>query len=237
MYRSLLKFFTPVALGLSLVIAGAGEVSSASSDVKKVEAKKGIVAFIELSSPVPSDVYLMYPAQYSKYKESGLLEGGIEFKEINWLFYPVPALLEDQTVYIVSRGDVTFNITYENIQERLDRLFAGEEQLRAGTEMSVKSGLSAVRLTPLIPGLKIRLDMTENVQFVIIRTIDLARYNRGLKSFDDLYKENKLKKVSGDHFDFVTSDFEDLYLLVRTDNKIFLKYMIWATKDSAESGC
>jgi len=203
---------------------------------KKIEAKKGIVAFIELSSTVPADIYLMYPTQYNKYKASGSLEGVIEFKEISWLFYPVPALLEDQTVYIVSKENVNFNITYENIQERIDRLFAGEEQLRAGTEMSINNGITVVRLTQLIPGLKVRLDLTENAQFVITRTIDLARYNKGLKGFDQLYKENALKG-SSDHFNFITSDFEDLYLLVRTDNQIRLKYMIWATKESAESGC
>jgi hypothetical protein len=98
-------------------------------------------------------------------------------------------LLEDQTVYIVSKENITFNITYENIQERIDRLFAGEEQLRAGTEMSINSGINIVRLTPLIPGLKVRLDFTDNTQFVITRTIDLARYNKGLKDFDQLYRK------------------------------------------------
>ena len=215
---------------------GKNDRDAVFSGGKKVDAKKGIVAFIELSSPVPTDVYLMYPTQYNKYKASGLLEGVIEFKEISWLFYPVPALLEDQTVYIVSKGNITFNITYENIQERLDRLFAGEEQLRAGTEMSINNGITVVRLTQLIPGLKVKLDLTENAQFVITRTIDLARYNKGLKGFDQIYKENALKG-SNDHLDFITSDFEDLYLLVRTDNQIRLKYMIWATKESAESGC
>ena len=204
--------------------------------VKKVEAKKGIVAFIELSSPSQSDVYLLYPTQYNKYKTSGSLEGVIEFKDITWLFYPIPALLEDQTVYIITKGEVKLNIAYENIQERLDRLFAGEEQLRAGTEMSIDSGISMVRLTPLIPGLKVRLDFTENAQFVIVKTIDLARYKKGLKSFDQLYKEYELKG-SSDHFNFSNSDFEDLYMLVRTDKRIRLKYLIWATKESAESGC
>ena len=210
--------------------------NSVFSGVKKIDAKKGIVAFIELSSPVPADIYLMYPTQYNKYKASGSLDGVIEFKEISWLFYPVPALLEDQTVYIVSKENITFNITYENIQERIDRLFAGEEQLRAGTEMSINNGITVVRLTQLIPGLKVKLDLTENAQFVITRTIDLARYNKGLKGFDQIYKENALKG-SNDHLNFITSDFEDLYLLIRTDNQIRLKYMIWATKESAESGC
>src|SRR4030067_1783784 len=181
---------------------GKDDRNTAFSGEKKIDAKKGIVALIELSSPVPADVYVMYPTQYNKYKASGSLDGVIEFKDISWLFYPVPALLEDQTVYIVSKGDITFNITYENIQERLDRLFAGEEQLRAGNETSLDGGITVVRLTPLIPGLKVKLDFTENTRFVIIKTIDLARYNKGLKSFDQLYKENELKG-SSDQFNFL----------------------------------
>lgn len=203
---------------------------------KKIDVKKGLVAFVEISTSEPTSVYLMYPSQFEKYKASGSPEGALEFKAISWLFYPVPALLEDQTVYIVPKGDVTFNVTYENIQERIDRLFAGEEQLRAGTEMLIESGVNIVRLTPLIPGLKVRLDFFEKKQFVVIKTIDLARYKKGLKSFDQLYDEYDLKG-SYDHVNFSTSDFEDLYLLIKTDNQIKLKYMIWATKESAESGC
>src|SRR4030065_2801570 len=260
MHRRSLKVITTVIMLVSLLIAVADTDSDATDRhpelvsgsqmmqgqeiqkqvqndiVKKVAAKKGIVAFIELSSPSPSDVYLLYPTQYNKYKESGSLEGVLEFKEITWLFYPIPALLEDQTVYIITKGEVKLNITYENIQERLDRLFAGEEQLRAGTEMSINSGISMVRLKTLLPGLKVRLDFTENAQFVIVKTIDLARYKKGLKSFDQLYKEYELKG-STDHFNFSISDFEDLYMLVRTDKRIRLKYLIWATKESAESGC
>lgn len=256
MYSKALKVITTVFVFASLVIAVTNIVisadtmpvwndgadkrdnyrESASSGEKKVEAKKGIVAFIELSSPIPSDVYLLYPTQYNKYKTSGSLEGVIKFNDITWLFYPIPALLEDQTIYIVTKGEVNYNITYENIQERLDRLFTGEEQLRAGTEMTINSGINIVRLTPLIPGLRVRLDFTENAQFVIVKTIDLARYKKGLKSFDQLYKEYELKG-SSDHFNFSISDFEDLYMIVRTDNRIRLKYLIWATKESAESGC
>src|SRR3990170_507442 len=215
---------------------GKGGFEGLFSSEKRIHAPKGIVAFIELSSPTPSDLYLLYQTQYNKYKESGSLEGVLEFKEITWLFYPIPALLEDQTVYIITKGEVKLNIAYENIQERLDRLFAGEEQLRAGTEMSINSGISIVRLTPLIPGIRVRLDFTENAQFVIVKTIDLARYKKGLKSFDQLYKEYELKG-SSDHFNFSNSDFEDLYMLVRTDKRVRLKYLIWATKESAESGC
>ncbi len=216
--------------------AGAIDKNHADDTVKIIEAKKGSVAFIELSSSAQSDVYLLYPTQYKKYVTTGSLEGVIEFRAISWLFYPVPALLEDQTVYILTRGSFNFNITYENIQERIDRLYAGEEQLRAGTEISMNRGVTIVRLTPLIPGLRVRLDFTGSTQFVIARTIDLARYNKGLKSFDQLFNDNALKG-SGDNLIFTTSEFEDLYLFVRTDDPVRLRYMIWATRDSAESGC
>src|SRR3972149_7829259 len=167
MHSKALKVITTVFVFVSLIIAVTNIVISADVSTsltrgdannpptpplekggseKRIHAPKGIVAFIELSSPTPSDVYLLYPTQYNKYKESGSLEGVLEFKEITWLFYPIPALLEDQTVYIITKGEVKLNITYENIQERLDRLFAGEEQLRAGTEMSIKSGISLGRL-------------------------------------------------------------------------------------------
>lgn len=241
MYRQSLKAIVTVIIFLTVFSAveqGRSEDNNISPPLheKKIEAQKGIVAFIELSSPTPSDVYLLYPTQYDKYKKSGSLEGVLSFKEITWFFYPIPALLEDQTVYIVTGGEAHINITTENIQERLDRLYAGEEQLRAGAETSINSGIHIVRLTPLIPGLKVRLDFTENTQFVIAKTIDLARYKKGLKGFDQLVKDNELKGT-GDHFNFSTSDFEDLYLLVRTDKQIRLKYMIWATRESAESGC
>ena len=98
---------------------GKGGFEGLFSSEKRIHAPKGIVAFIELSSPTPSDVYLLYPTQHNKYKESGSLEGVLEFKEITWLFYPIPALLEDQTVYIITKGEVKLNITYENIQEGL----------------------------------------------------------------------------------------------------------------------
>lgn len=203
---------------------------------KKIEVKKDLVAFVEINSSAPSTVYLMYPAQYEKYMKSGSPEGVLEFKDITWLFYPIPALLEDQTVYFVTKDDVAFNITYENIQERIDRLFSGEEQLRAGTETLISKGINVVRLTQLIPGLKVRFDLFSKSEFVVIKTIDLARYRKGIKGFDQLYSENELKG-SNDHFNFTTSDFDDRYLLIRTENQGKLKYIIRATKESAESGC
>ena len=203
---------------------------------KKVDINKGIVAFVEINSSAPSTVYLMYPAQYEKYMKSGSPESVLEFKDITWLFYPIPALLEDQTVYFVTKGDVAFNITYENIQERIDRLFSGEEQVRAGTEMLINKGINVVRLTQLIPGLKVTFDFFSKSEFVVIKTIDLARYRKGIKGFDQLSNENELKG-SNDHFNFTTSDFDDRYLLIRTENPGKLKYIIRATKESAESGC
>ena len=214
----------------------ASGVAGETSPVKKVDIKKGLVAFVDIKSPTPAAVYLLYPVQYEKYKETGSLEGVLEFKNITWLMYPIPALLEDQTVYFVPKGDVTFTITYENIRERIDRLYRGEEQLRAGTEMLTIPGVNVVRLTPLIPGLKIRLEFSDNIPFVIAKTIDLARYLKGIKGFDQLYDEAGLKGA-GKGFNFSTSDFEDLYLLIKTNEPMRVKYIIHATRESAESGC
>ena len=81
-----------------------------------------------------------------------------------------------------------------------------------------------------------RLPGVVESEFVVIKTIDLARYRKGLKGFDQLSNENELKG-SNDHFNFTTSDFDDRYLLIRTENTGKLKYIIRATKESAESGC
>ncbi|MBI5756394.1 MAG: hypothetical protein HZA12_05655 [Nitrospirae bacterium] len=226
---------TIACLVITAVIIASGAAGE-TSPVKKVDIQKGLVAFVDIKSPTPAAVYLLYPVQYEKYTETGLLEGVLEFKNITWLMYPIPALLEDQTVYFVPKGDVIFNITYENIRERIDRLYRGEEQLRAGTEMLTEPGVNVVRLTPLIPGLKIRLEFSDNIAFVIAKTIDFARYRKGLKSFEQLYGDAEIKGTSN-VFNFSTTDYEDLYVLIKTDSLMKMKYLIWATKESAESGC
>lgn len=203
---------------------------------RRVDVKKGLVAFVDIRSTEPVTMYIMYPTQYSKYSATGSLDGVLELKNITWLMYPVPAMLEDQTVYFVPRGEVIFNVQYEDIKERIDRLLKGEEMLRAGMEMLVEGGINVIRLTPLIPGLKIRLDFSGNARFVIVKTIDFARYRKGIKTFDQLYEESDLKGHEKG-FNFSTTDFEDLYLLLETPAPMRVRSIIHATKESAESGC
>ena len=202
----------------------------------RLDVKKGEVAFVEIRSQEPSTIYIMYPTQYNKYKTTGSLEGVLEHKNVTWLIHPVPAMLEDQTVYFIQKGETIFSVVYENIQERIDGLIKGEEMLRAGMEMRVADKENVVRLTPLIPDLKMMLDFSKEAKFVIIKTIDFARYRKGLKNFDQLYEES-VHKGSGTGYNFTTKDFEDLYLIIKTPDPIRVKYIIRATKESAESGC
>lgn len=213
---------------------------SPPSSENRVDVKKGLVAFVEIKAEEPVTISIMYPTQYTKYRATGSANGVLELKNITWLIYPIPALLEDQTVYFVPKGDVLFHTVYEDINERIDRLMKGEEMLRAGMEVVVAGDTEVIRLTPLIPGLKVRLDFSGDARFVIIKTIDLARYRKGVKSFEQLYEESDLKG-SEKGVNFSTTDFEDLYLIVRlivrTPDPVRVKSVIHATKESAESGC
>lgn len=239
-YSGVRAFVTLLSLTLILF---AVVVSSAATEgippalaEKRVEARKGMVAFVDMKSEEPTTLYIMYPTQYSRYKETGSTEGALEFKDLTWLLYPVAAMLEDQTVYFVPKGEARFDVRYENIQERIDQLLRGEEKLRAGMEMQIEEGVSMIRLTPLIPALKVRLDFSGDTRFVILKTIDFARYRKGLKTFEQLYDEAVLRG-SEKEIHFSTTDFEDLYLLVKTDGPLRVRSIIHATKESAESGC
>lgn len=220
----------------AVVSSAAAEGIPATLAEKRVEVKKGVVAFVDVKSEEPTTLYIMYPTQYNRYKETGSTEGALEFEEITWLLYPVAAMLEDQTVYFVPSGGARFDVRYENIQERIDQLLKGEERLRAGMEKQVEGGVSVIRLTPLIPSLKVRLDFSGDARFVIVKTIDFARYRKGLKTFAQLYDEAALRG-SQREVHFSTTDFEDLYLLVKTAGPVRVKSVIHATKESAESGC
>lgn len=238
--RRISRFLIIAGLILSwdpvLLSASQGSDFSPSSSDKQVDVKKGQVAFVEIKSEEPVTVAIMYPTQYAKYKITGSVSGTLEFNNITWLVYPIPALLEEQTVYFVLKGDVRFHTVYEDINERIDRLMKGEEMFRAGMEMAMAGGAEVIRLTPLIPGLKVRLDFSGDARFVIVKTIDLARYRKGVKSFEELYDESDLKG-SEKGIDFSTTEFEDLYLIVRTMAPVRVKSVIHATKESAESGC
>lgn len=227
-----LVLFTAVVTSAMTTVEGI----SATLMEKRVDVRKGVVAFVDVKSEEPTTLYVLYPTQYSKYKGTGSTEGVLEFKDITWLLYPVAAMLEDQTVYFVLKGEARFDVRYENIQERIDHLLKGEEKLRAGMEMQVEGGVSMIRLTPLIPALKVRLEFSNDVRFVIVKTIDFARYRRGLKTFEQLYDEAVLRGPEKE-IHFSTTDFEDLYLLVKTGEPVRVRSIIHATKESAESGC
>lgn len=231
--------------GVPVLLSSAEEAAhSPPSSENRVDVKKGLVAFVEIKSEEPVTISIMYPTQYTKYKTTGSANGVLEFKNITWLIYPIPALLEEQTVYFLSsapkgeakKRDILFHTVYEDINERIDRLMKGEEMLRAGMEMVVEGDTEIIRLTPLIPGLKVRLDFSGNARFVIVKTIDLARYRKGIKSFEQLYDEADLKG-SEKGINFSTTEFEDLYLIVRAPDPVRVKSVIHATKESAESGC
>jgi len=235
------KVYIPLLLSLLILFtghatSGVAEEISAPLLEKRVDVQKGRVAFVEVMAEGPITLNILYPTQYRRYKESGSIEGGLIFEDITWLLYPVAAMLEDQTVYLVSEGEARFDVRYENIQERIDQLLKGEVKLRAGMEVIVEGGVGVIRLTPLIPDLDVMVDFSRDVPFVIVKTVDLARYRKGLKSFDQLYEEATLKG-SEKGIRFSTTDFEDLYLLVKSDSPVRVKATIRATKESAESGC
>jgi len=238
-------FIVSIVLWEPVTFSTAEEIApSPPSSEERVDVKKGLVAFVEIKTEEPVTVSIMYPTQYTKYKTTGSANGVLEFKNITWLVYPIPALLEEQTVYFLSsvpkgeakKGDILFHTVYEDIHERIERLMKGEEMLRAGMEMAIEGGTEVIRLTPLIPGLKVRLDFSGNARFIIVKTIDLARYRKGIKSFEQLYDEADLKG-SEKGINFSTTEFEDLYLIVRTPDPVRVKSVIHATKESAESGC
>src|SRR3972149_6101607 len=76
--------------------------SSPPSSENRVDVKKGLVAFVEIKAEEPVTIYIMYPTQFTKYKETGSAAGVLELRNLTWLIYPIPALMEAQTVYFVS---------------------------------------------------------------------------------------------------------------------------------------
>lgn len=117
---------------------------AASARQKMVEVNKGQVAFVHIRADGPTSILIMYPAQYQSYKATGSTEGAYAVQDVTWFLYPIPAMLEAQTVRFVADRDLVFDVVYEVIEERVDRLFRGEELLRAGNGETRREALRRI---------------------------------------------------------------------------------------------
>ncbi len=202
---------------------------------KKVFVEREKVAFVEITSDKPVDLFIMYTPQYKNYTKSGSTEGAFDVRNIRWYIYPIPAMFDDQTVYFVVKEGAQFKITYENIKERIDRLFKGEILLRSGATSFFKKGIDSIRLTQNLPDLQIEIEASEDAQIAAVKVMDYISLTRGQKSFEDIYKNASFKGVKS--LNFRAPDFDDLYLIVKSENGVNIKYKTWANKETANSGC
>jgi len=65
--------------------------------------------------------------------------------------------------------------------------------------------------------------------------MDYISLTRGQKSFEDIYKNASFKGVKS--LNFRAPDFDDLYLIVKSESGVSIKYKTWANKETANSGC
>jgi hypothetical protein len=209
--------------------------SFALESEKKVFVERERVAFVEITSDKPVDLFIMYSPQYKKYAESGSTEGAFDVKSITWYIYPIPAMFDDQTVYFIVKDGANFKITYENIKERIDRLFKGEILLRSGADSYFKKGIDSIRLTQNLPDLQIEIEASEDVQIAVVKVMDYISLTRGKKSFEEIYSNASFKGIKS--LNFRAPDFDDLYLIVQSKNGANIRYKTWANKDTANSGC
>lgn len=202
---------------------------------KKVFVEREKVAFVEITSDKPVALFIMYTPQYNNYIKSGSTEGAFDVKNIRWYIYPIPAMFDDQTVFFIVKDGAKFNITYEIIKERIDRLFNGETLLRSGADAFFKKGIDSIRLTQNLPELKIDIEASIDVEIMVIKVMDYISLIRGLKSFEEIYKNASIK--GNRSLNFRAPDFDDLYLVVKSENGVNIRYKTWANKDTATSGC
>lgn len=202
---------------------------------KKVFVEREKVAFVEITSDKPVDIFIMYTPQYNSYLKSGSMEGAFDVKSITWYIYPIPAMFDDQTVYFIVKDGAKFSITYENVQERIERLYKGEVLLRSGASAFLKKGVDSIRLTQNLPELQIDIEASEDVPIMAIKVMDYISLMRGFKSFEEIYDNtnNKGKKSVS----FRAPDFDDLYVVVQSKNGVNIKYKTWANREAANSGC
>lgn len=219
---------------LILLYHGTGQAQIETE--KKVSAEKGRVAFVEIRAERPVTLLVLYPSQYKRYVETGEKSGALEITGILWYIYPIPAMLEDQTVYFIVKDGAEFKIRYEIIDERIKKLYSGEVLLRSGLE-SLLGGISTLRLSQILPGLKIEVTTSAKAKLAVVKTIDYAFFLRGIKTFDEIYSSAEIKRDGDAPLRLETKDFDDLYIISEAEEGTRIKYLIWATKESAESGC
>lgn len=230
-----LKLFIAVVTILLLYTPSATGNGKGLEYEKKVFVEREKVAFVEITSEKPVDILIMYTPQYNNYIRSGSAEGAFEVKNIIWYIYPIPAMFDDQTVFFITRGGARFNVTYENIKERIDKLFKGEMLLRSGVSSFFKKGIDSIRLTQNLPELQIEIEASEDVQIMVIKVMDYISLTRGLKSFEDIYSNAKFKGIRT--LNFRAPDFDDLYLVAKSESGTNIMYKTWVNKDTASSGC
>ncbi|HAP66598.1 MAG TPA: hypothetical protein DCQ99_02030 [Nitrospinae bacterium] len=202
---------------------------------KKVFVEREKVAFVEIKSDKPVDIFIMYSPQYKNYTKSGSTEGAFDMRNIRWYIYPIPAMFDDQTVYFIVKEGAEFKVTYENVKERIDRLFKGDMLLRSGADSFFKKGIDSIRLTQNLPDLQIEIEASEDVQIAVVKVMDYISLTRGKKSFEEIYENASFKGVKS--LNFRSPDFDDLYLIAKSENGVNIKYKTWANKDTASSGC
>lgn len=219
---------------LILLYHGTGQAQIETE--KKVSVEKGRVAFVEIRAERSVTLFVLYPSQYKRYVETGEKSGALEITGVLWYIYPIPAMLEDQTVYFIVKDGAEFKIRYEIIDERIKKLYSGEVLLRSGLE-SLLGGISTLRLSQILPGLKIEITTSAKAKLAVVKTIDYAFFLRGIKTFDEIYSSAEIKRDDDAPLRLETKDFDDLYIISEAQEGTRIKYLIWATKESAESGC
>ncbi len=202
---------------------------------KKIFVEREKVAFVEITSDKPVDIFIMYTPQYNSYLKSGSTEGAFDVKSVTWYIYPIPAMFDDQTVYFIVKDGARFSITYENVKERIDRLYKGEVLLRSGINAFLRKGVDSIRLTQNLPELQIDIEASEDAPIMAIKVMDYLSLTRGLKSFEEIYNNASLKGKKA--LSFRSPDFEDLYIVVKSEKGVNIKYRTWANRDAANSGC
>jgi len=121
------------------------------------------------------------------------------------------------------------------VKERIDRLFKGEILLRSGANSFFKKGIDSIRLTQNLPELQIEIEASEDAQIAVVKVMDYISLTRGKKSFEEIYNNASFKGIRT--LNFRAPDFDDLYLVIKSENGVNIRYKTWANKDTANSGC
>lgn len=202
---------------------------------RRVDVERDRVAFVEITSEIPVNIFIMYTPQYTNYMKNGSTQGAFEVKDVLWYFYPIPAMFDNQTVFFIVKEGAKFSITYENVKERIERLFKGGVLLRSGANSFFRKGIDSIRLTQNLPGLQIEIEASEDVEVMAVKVMDYISLTRGIKSFEDIYRMAGFKGRRS--LSFRSPDFDDLYVIVKSKNGVNIRYKTWANKEAAIAGC